>query len=312
MIEVILMLFAIQPIEVQEYTFSNGLKVLVYEDHFAPIVSTQIYYRVGSYNEPIGLTGISHLLEHMAFKGSKKYGPKEYDRIIESAGGEENGFTSVHQTGYYANLHKRKYELELKLEADRMQNLLIDAKEFIPEKGVVMEERRLGENDPYHNLFEYLDLMSNLYHPYRNPIIGFMADIERITRDDVYDWYRRYYNPANAVVVIAGDVHPEEALRAVKKYYGKIKGIKQQEAVFQEIPQLGERRFELKRDVMTPALGIQYHTVEVSHPDAYILDVISMILSYGLSSRFEQKLVRERGIATRIRTYSSTSKSGGS
>ncbi|MGB7053727.1 MAG: pitrilysin family protein, partial [bacterium] len=281
------------------------------EDHFAPVVSTQIHYRVGSYHEPKGLTGISHLLEHMAFKGTQKHGPKEYNRIIEGAGGYENAYTSIDRTVYYANLRSDRYEIELELEADRMQNLLMSPEEFIPEKAVVMEERRLRENDPYRSLFEQLGLVSYSYHPYRNPIIGFMADIERINRDDVYDWYRKNYNPANAIIVLAGDVDPDEAFRLVKKHYGKLKGMSVEEVEYLEPPQRGERRFVLKKQVNQPALAIHYHTVPVSHNDMYVLDVISMILSSGYSSRFEQNLVRKAGIATAISTYHQNLKYGG-
>jgi len=307
----IIFLFAFQPIQVYEYNLDNGLKVLIYEDHFAPVVATQVHYRVGSYNEPYGLTGISHLLEHMAFRGTKKYGPKEYDRIIDEAGGEENAFTSTHQTVYWANLYKDRYELELMLEADRMQNLLIAEKEFIPEKGVVMEERRLGENDPYGNLFETIEQITYLYHPYRNPVIGYMVDLKNIQRDDVYQWYKKYYNPANAIIVISGDVNREEAIKLVKKYYGKIKGNPIKEIEYFEPPQNGERKFKLYRDVNSPVLAINYRTVSINHPDVYALDVISKILSYGKSSRFEKVLVRQKGLAANIYLYPSSLKYDG-
>jgi len=310
-INLIIFLLSIQPIQVYEYKLDNGLKVLIYEDHFAPVVATQVHYRVGSYNEIQGKTGVSHLLEHMSFRGTKKYGPKEYDRIIDEAGGEENAFTSTHQTVYWANLYKDRYEIELMMEADRMQNLLINENEFIPEKGVVMEERRLGENDPYGNLFETLDLMTFIYHPYRNPVIGYMSDIENISRDDVYNWYKKYYNPANAIVVISGDVNREEAIKLVKKYYGKIKGTQVKEIEYSEPPQNGERRFKLFKDVNSPALAINYHTVKINHPDAYALDVINKILSYGKSSRFEKILVQEKGMAVNLEGYHSASEYGG-
>jgi len=302
----IFILYFLDPINVSEYTLQNGLKVLIYEDHFAPVVATQVHYRVGGFNEPQGLTGISHLLEHMAFKGTKKYGPKIYDRIIDEAGGEENAFTSIHRTVYWANLHKDRYTIELELEADRMQNLLIAEKEFETEKGVVMEERRLGENDPYNSLFELLDLTSYTYSPYRNPVVGFMGDLERMMREDVYNWYKKFYNPANVVIVIAGDVIPEAALKLVKKYYGKIIGIKQKEEPFVEPPQNGEKRFEMKKDVKTSALAIQYHTVAVNQKDSYTLDIVARILSQGRNSRFERILVRQRGIAASVNVYSST------
>ena len=311
MLNLILAIICFQPIEVIEYELDNGLRVLIYEDHFAPVVSAQIHYRVGSYYEPKGLTGVSHLLEHMAFKGTEKYGPREYDRIIEEAGGYENAYTAVDRTVYYANLRSDRYELALGLEADRMQNLKISPEEFVPEKAVVMEERRLRENDPYSSLFEQLDLMSYTYHPYRNPIIGFMSDIERTTRDDVFQWYRSHYNPANAAIVLAGDVDPGEGLRLVKKHFSKIKGRSLEETKYEEPPQRGERRFVLKKHVNQPILGIHYHTVASDHDDMYALDVISVILSSGYSSRFEQGLVRTEGIATAAQTYHQNLKYGG-
>lgn len=231
--------------------------------------------------------------------------------MIEEAGGVENAYTSVDRTVYFANLRSDRYELELELEADRMQNLLIAPEEFIPEKGVVMEERRLRENDPYGSGLELLDLVSYTQHPYRNPILGFMSDLERITRDDVYAWYRKNYNPANAVIVIAGDADPSEALRLVKKHYGKIKGTPVEEAAYIEPPQQGERRFILSRQMNQPALAIHYHTVASDHEDMYALDVISMILSSGYSARFEQNLVRTRGIATAVSSYHQNLKYGG-
>lgn len=312
MLNIILALFVFQPIEVHDYDFENGLKVLIYEDHFAPVVTIQVHYRVGSFYEPSGLNGISHMLEHMAFKGTKKYGPRECDRLIEEAGGTMNAFTSLNRTVYYAHLRSDRYELELDIEADRMQNLLLSADEFVPEKAVVMEERRLRDNDPYYSLYEQLNLISFLCSPYRNPAIGFMSDIERFTRDDVYAWYKKYYNPANAIVVIAGDVDPAEALGFVKKHYGTIEGRREEILTFYEPPQKGERRFELKKNVMTPILGIHYHTVDIHHPDFHVLEVISMILSYGFSSRFEKGLVREKGVATAIATYHSALQYGGS
>ncbi|MEO0162292.1 MAG: pitrilysin family protein [candidate division WOR-3 bacterium] len=308
----ILLTFSFQPIQVYEYQLDNWLKVLIYEDHFAPVVSVQVCYRVGSYNEQPGHTGISHLLEHMMFRGTKKFGPKEYDRLIDEAGGEENAFTSTHQTVYWANLYKDRYELALMLEADRMQNLLLAEKEFVPEKQVVMEERRLGENDPYGTFFETADHIIFLQHPYRQPVIGYMRDLQNIKRDDVYHWYRKYYNPANAIIIISGDVKREEVLSVVKKYFGRIKPLFAQEAEYYEPPQNGERRFTLiKKEVNQPALIINYRAVNISHPDAYVFEVIRMILASGKTSRFEKILVREKGLAADIDAYTSLLKYDG-
>ncbi len=312
MLNIVILMICIQQVEAQEFTLDNGLKLLVYEDHFAPVISVQIHYRVGSYNEPVGMTGISHILEHMAFKGTKKYGPGEYSLLIEEAGGIENAFTSVNRTVYFANLGKDRYELALKLEADRMANLLLAEDQFIPERQVIMEERRLRENDPYSSFFEQLDMISFSIHPYRHPIIGLMADIERVTRDDVYRWYKQYYNPANAVVVVAGDVTGEEAYHAVRKYFGILRGKEIEEIPFEEPPQRGEKRFEYKKNVQTPALAIQYHTVDIVHEDLCALDVLSMILSQGLSSRFELNIVRGQGLAINADVYHLKYKYGGS
>jgi len=311
MIQLLLLAIVWQPVKVDKFILANGLTLLVYEDHFAPVVSAQIHYRVGAYNDPKGLTGISHLLEHMAFKGTKKYGPKVYDRMIHEAGGEENGFTSTHVTAYFANLHKDRYAIELEFEADRMANLLLDPKEFEPEKHVVMEERRLSENDPYGAFGELHELLTYTSHPYRNPVLGFMQDIERITLADIRAWYKRHYNPANAIVVVAGDVKAEAVYRQVDKLFGKLKGLPVRDEVFTETPQQGERRFECRKDVRMPAVGIQYHTVPVLDPDGYALNLIATILSQGRSSRFQREMVRDKNLAVNIYAYSSTAKYGG-
>ncbi len=308
----LMLFFAIwQPVKVDKFTLDNGLTVLVYEDHFAPVVSAQIHYRVGAYDEPKGRTGISHLLEHMAFKGTKKYGPKVYDRMIHEAGGEENGFTSNHVTAYFANLHKDRYAMELEFEADRMCNLLFDPNEFEPEKHVVMEERRLNDNDPYGAFGELHDLMTYTYHPYRNPVVGFMSDLERITLADVLSWYRLHYNPANAIVVIAGDVDAVDARELVKRLFGRLKGRPVKDEVFVEPTQQGERRFECRKDVRMPAVGIQFHTVPVNEPDAYVLNLMAMILSQGRSSRFQREVVRGKNLAVNIYAYSAVMKYAG-
>ena len=311
MIQLLLFTIIWQSIKVDKFILDNGLTLLVYEDHFAPVVSAQIHYRVGAFDEPKGLTGISHLLEHMVFKGTKRYGPKVYDRAIHEAGGEENGFTSNHVTAFFANLHKDRYVIELEFEADRMINLLLDPKEFEPEKRVVMEERRLNDNDPYGSFGELQDLLTYTYSPYRNPVVGFMSDLERIRLEDVRAWYRRYYNPANAIVVVAGDVRAADVRLMVNKLFGKLKGAPVPKEKFTEPPQQGERRFEYRKDVRMPAVGIQYHTVTVNEPDAYVLNLIAMILSQGRSSRFQREVVRDKNLSVNIYAYSSTAKYAG-
>lgn len=310
-IDTLIFMLSFQPIEVAEYRLDNGLQLLVYEDHFAPVVSTQVHYLVGAYDEPKGLTGMSHMLEHMIFKGTKKYGPKAYDAIIKKAGGENNGYTSVHETCYFANLNRDRYTLELEMEADRMQNCLIRDGDFALERAVVMEELRLNENDPYGSFGIVADQLTFTVHPYRNPVVGYMEDLTRVTRDDLFRWYRANYNPANTVIVVAGDVDPDDVHRQVRKFYGRIRGAPRREEVFSEPPQNGERRFEMKRDVMLPALSIQYHTVPINHEDSYALEIIEMILSHGRSSRFQKNLVRSQELATRLYGYAYHSKYAG-
>ncbi len=296
----VLLMFGAGKLAVQEYRLDNGLQLLVYEDHSAPVVSAQIWYKVGAYNETKGLTGLSHLLEHMAFKGTKKVSGKEYSKIIERNGGDENGMTSRHYTCYFANMARDRYEIELELEADRMQNLILDSAEFVPEKAVVMEERRLGENDPIEALWEEFFATAYRVHPYQNQVIGWMADLERATHRDLQRHYRTYYNPANAVVMLSGDVSPEEARRVVQRLFGKIKGTPVSEAVYAETPQRGERRIKAKRPVETEALIIGYHIPSITHPDAYTLDVISYILTRGRSSRLYRKMVYDQQAALQV------------
>ncbi len=297
---VTLFIFFASKLDVKEFKLDNGLQVLIYEDHSAPVVSTQIWYRVGAYNEPKGFTGISHLLEHMGFKGTKKVPVKEYSKIIERNGGDENAFTSRHYTCYFANLARDRYHIELELEADRIQNLLLDSLEYSREKEVVKEERRLGENDPFDALWEEFFAVAYKVHPYKNPVIGWMDDIERITFKDLREYYHTYYNPANALIMIAGDVQPEAALKLVKKYFGRIRGRPVKEIVYNEPEQKGERRFKIKREVETPALMIGYHIPNINHPDAYTLDVISYILGRGKSSRLYKRMIYDERLALSI------------
>lgn len=300
-------------LNVTEYTLKNGLKVLIYVDSSAPIVSTQMWYRVGSYYEPSGYTGISHLLEHMAFNSTKKYKLGEFARIIDENGGEDNGFTSELYTAYYEDLAKDRFEIALDMEAERMHNLLLDPKEFEPEKKVVMEERRLGENSPTSMLWDEFYATAYLVHPYRTPVIGWMDDIERITRVDLYNFYQIYYTPQNAVLVIAGDVKPDEAIKKVEKYFGNIKSkpVPKKDFYNAEPSQTGERRIKIKRDVKIPTLMLGYHSCGFFDPDYYILEVIEGILLRGRSSRCNKQLVDKQELVLNIWGGNDTQKDPG-
>src|SRR5687767_8675596 len=187
-------------------TLDNGLRVLLLEDHRSPIVSFQVWYRVGSRNESRGATGIAHLLEHMLFKGTPKYGPRMFARLVEQNGGQNNAFTSADVTSYYVNIAADKVDLVIDLESDRMQNALLDPKEIDSERQVVIEERRTRtEDDPGGFLGEEVGSLAFKAHPYGYPIIGWMEDIKRITPEEIRAFYKTYYVPNNAIVVAAGD-----------------------------------------------------------------------------------------------------------
>src|SRR6059036_1205905 len=204
-------------------TLDNGLRVLLLEDHRSPIVSFQVWYRVGSRNEQRGATGIAHFLEHMMFKGTPSRGPKQFARLVEENGGQDNAFTSQDVTSYFVDIAADKLDLVIELEADRMQNLLLDAKQIASEREVVIEERRTRtEDDPGGFLGEEVSSIAFKAHPYGYPIIGWMEDLRRITPEEIRAFYKTYYNPNNAILVVVGDFKADEALGKIKARLGRV------------------------------------------------------------------------------------------
>lgn len=288
-----------QGLSVTEKVLPNGLKVLLKEEHKAPVATFQIWYKVGSRNEQLGKTGLSHLLEHMMFKGTKKYGPKHFSRTVMKNGGNDNAFTSRDYTAYFENFASDRIYIALELESDRMQNLLLDPKEFESERKVVMEERRMRyEDDPVSIMIEQMTATAFLAHPYQWPVIGWMADLESITRDDLYRHYKTYYVPNNATIVVVGDFDTEKILPQIEKYFGRIpRGPQPPKAAAREPKQTGERRIVVKREAELPAVFVGYHTPNLVHRDSYALEVIEAILSAGRSSRIYRSLIYEKQIA---------------
>jgi zinc protease len=290
-----------------ETTLANGLKVILLENHKAPLVSFHVWYRVGSRNEEWGKTGLSHMLEHMMFKGTKKYGPEEYSRIIQENGGETNAFTTRDYTGYFATLRSDRLQVVMDLEADRMQNLNLREEDFVTERMVVMEERRMRtEDDPPSFLLEQLEAAAYQLQPYHWPIIGWMEDIQRFTLEDLKAYYRTYYHPANAFLVVVGDFKKEELLPQIGKTFGSIPG--------REVPnpnrpidprQSGERRISVKKEAQLPFVVMGYHVPNLGQPDTYVLEVISALLSGGKSSRLYQRLVQEKQLVLDVDTENS-------
>jgi zinc protease len=288
-------------LDIKEFRLDNGLEVLILEDHAVPLVTVQVWYRVGSRNERPGITGISHFLEHMMFKGTTKYGPGLYSQLIQRYGGTQNAFTSFDMTAYYSVLPAARLDLALDLEADRMTNLLFDPTELKAEREVVKEERRLRENTPTGPMYEVLGALAYKAHPYHWPTIGWMSDIESITREELLAHYKTYYIPNNATVIIVGDVDASQTMDTVRHYFGALpQGPTPPPVRPPEPPQLGEHRAEIPRPTALAALSIAYHIPAFDHVDAMPLEVLSQILSQGQSSRLYRELVYQRQLATSI------------
>jgi zinc protease len=288
--------------KVQEFVLDNGLKVLLLEDHKSPVVTFQVWYRVGSRNEKDGKSGLSHFLEHMMFKGTQKTKPEEYSRIIAKNGGRSNAFTSSDVTVYFATMSRDKIGIEIDLEADRMVNALLGETYFEPEKKVIQEERRLRtEDNPVSALGEVAGAVAYMVHPYRRPVIGWMEDIQNLTRQDLVDHYKLYYEPNNAFIVMAGDFSTAEMLPKIKAVFGSIpRGSEPPKVRAEEPPQQGERRVILKKEAELPFVLMYYHTPNLKSPDSYALDVLSVVLAGGRSSRLYHDLVYQKRLARSV------------
>ena len=282
--------------QVQEFVLDNGLKVLLLEDHKSPAVTFQVWYRVGGRNEKDGKSGLAHFLEHMMFKGTPSTGPEEYSRIIAKNGGRSNAFTSSDMTVYFATMSREKIGIELDLEADRMANALLGEQYFEPEKKVIQEERRLRTDDnPGSALSEVAGAVAFMVHPYRRPVVGWMEDIEKLTRQDLVDFYKLYYAPNNAFVVVVGDFSTDEILPKIRSAFGKIaRDADAPKVSVQEPEQQGERRVILKKEAELPFLLMFYHAPNLQSADSFALDVISVVLAGGRSARLYHELVYEK------------------
>jgi predicted Zn-dependent peptidase len=280
-------------------TLKNGLKVILMEDHSVPVISRWTFYHVGSRNEHPGITGISHFMEHMMFNGAAKYGPKEFDHVLESNGGYSNAFTSEDMTAYYEDFASNVLELCMDLDSDRMKSLALDPKYMVSEMDVVKEERRMSvDNSVEGAMFEELGALAYKAHPYGWPVLGWMSDLEKITRDDAVKYNKTYYSPNNAILIVVGDFDTKKALELVHRYYEDIPAQTPPEPVRTVEPeQRGERRAELHKAAEMPEVFMAYHIPDVTSNDIYALDVLQYVLSEGESSRLYKKLVHDLGIA---------------
>jgi zinc protease len=281
-------------------TLPNGMKVVFLEDHSTPIVHAEIWYHVGSKNEKKGRTGFAHLFEHMMFKGSKNVEPEGHPSWISSVGGQSNAYTTEDATVFWQTFPAQYLPLVLWLEADRMASLRIDEKVFKTEREVVKEERRMRvENQPYGRLNELIYDQAFKVHPYKHPTIGSMADLEAASIGDVRDFFRTYYVPSNATLVVVGDFETKEAEALVTRYLGRVP--KADRPVPRDIPaepaSTKERRVVLHENWPLPAVVVVHHITFDGDPDSYPLHIASKVLSDGQSSRIYKKLVYEKRLA---------------
>jgi zinc protease len=295
------------PSDTHEFLLNNGLKLIVREDHRAPTVAHMVWYRAGSMDETNGRTGVAHVLEHMMFKGTDKVKAGEFSRLVAAVGGRENAFTSRDYTAYFQQVEKSKLEEVIKLEADRMSNLNFDDAEFLKEIQVVMEERRLRtEDNPSSLLNESLMATAFMSSPYRHPVVGWMNDLQNMTASDARDWYRSWYKPNNATVVITGDVDSQQVLAIVEKYYGAVvaKELPVRKPQI-EPPQKGIKQVQVKAPADSAQLTMAWKAPrlepgKLDEPDPYALELLTAVLDGYDNARLNRSLVKQEKIVNDV------------
>lgn len=306
----LIVLFTLLPFQtfsqVQEFNLNNGLKVLVKEDHRAPIAVSMIWYNIGSADEPGGITGVSHALEHIMFKGTTKYPLGQFSKKIAALGGQENAFTNNDYTAFFEKMDASNLFVSFELEADRMNNLLLDPNEFAKEMKVIQEERRLRTDDnPQALVFERFLATAHLSAPYSHPVIGWMSDLKQMQVQDIKRWYQTYYAPNNATLVVVGDVNAKEVHAMAQKYFGAIpKKTIEAPRSQKEPPILGQKSIVVNSPSKLPMLLMGYSVPSVKTAtktwEPYALEIITSILDAGDSSRFAKNLIRNTHVATGV------------
>jgi zinc protease len=285
--------------EILKFQLHNGLKIIFWEDHRAPVLSYQTWFGVGSRHERVGRTGMAHLFEHLMFKGTKNMPEGRFDKVLEGRGAQTNAATWVDWTHYRARLPAGNLKLICELEADRMENMLLTHDQLESEREVVVNERLLRvENDPDGTLYEALYKLAYGNHPYGWPTIGWMEDIRAITLEDCFEFYRTYYAPNNAVISIVGDMNHETALEEIHKAYGHLQGTEPK----QETPHASRRAAgpwnqKLSLDIVAERVIHAWHAVAADDPDHAVIEVMDEILTGGESSRVHLKLVSDLELA---------------
>jgi len=294
-------------VDTHEYRLTNGLKLIVREDHRAPTVAHMVWYRAGSMDEVNGKTGVAHVLEHMMFKGTQKVKSGEFSRLVAAVGGRENAFTSRDYTAYFQQVEKSKLDEVIQLEADRMSNLNFDDAEFLKEIQVIMEERRLRtEDNPSSLLNEALMATAYMSSPYRHPVIGWMNDLQNMKAVDARDWYRSWYAPNNATVVISGDVDPKQVLKTVEKYYGAVDAHELPVRKPQiEPPQKGIKQVQVKAPADSAQLTMSWKVPrlepgKLDDVEPYALELLTAVLDGYDNARLNRTLVKQEKVVNDV------------
>ena len=298
-------------VEVENFTLKNGMQVVVIPDHRAPVVTQMVWYKVGAADEPPGEAGVAHFLEHLMFKGTDILGPGEFSKVIKKNGGNDNAFTSQDYTAYFQSIAKDRLELAMRLEANRMQNLNLSDEVVLPERDVILEERRMRvDNNPASKLGEQIDAALYVSHPYGNPVIGWMPQVSALTRENAVRFYRTYYTPSNAILIVAGDVTAKDVRPLAEKYYGALENTATppQRIRSQEPEPVAARRLSLTDPrVAAPTwqrtyLAPSYQSAKATG-QAEALDILAQILGGSTNSRLYQGFVIEQKIATQAGSY---------
>jgi zinc protease len=289
----------LRPEDITVHKLDNGLKVVLLEDHDIPNIAYYTFFRVGSRNERPGLTGVSHFIEHMMFNGTQANGPGQFDRIMEANGGANNAFTSEDMTGYTNWYPAAALEKMIALDADRMQGLIFDPQVLESERGVIASERRMAvENNNENLLAETVRATAIMAHPYHWDVIGWMSDILGWKRDEIIAYYRTFYSPNNAVIIVVGDFQAKKIIELIRKYYAAIpRGLAPPAVLTVEPQQLGPRRVLVRKTAQTPSFIQVYHAPAATDPDFPGMDVLGMALLQGESSRLYQRLVARDQLA---------------
>jgi zinc protease len=290
----------IKPLDIKEKTLKNGLKVYVIEERSSPVVSVQVWYKVGSKNEVVGITGSAHLLEHMMFRGTKEI--KDFSQIIDELGGMDNAFTSFDETAYWCEIPSSAVERVLYMEADRMRNITFDG--FDEERNVVIEERRWRtENDQRGALWEALFSTIFWAHPYRNPVIGWRSDLENVNLERVKQFYETYYAPNNAYLIVVGDVKAEEVFKIAEKYFGKYESKEIPKFYTTEPKQRGPRKTEIKKEGFATYIALAYRVPKASSEYSPAVSLLADILGGGKTSKLYKSIVYEKQLASSISAF---------